>query len=65
MNMPGSIYDSMIADWGGIYDKLVLLYETTGAIPCVDSAFYTWNQPYIIKSSQDNYIGEGNTVAAV
>ncbi len=64
MNVPGSMHDSTIADWGSIYNKLAQVYETTGAITCVDSAFCTWNQPYIIKSSQDCH-GEGDTFAAV
>ena len=65
MNLPGAMHDSTIAEWGGIYDKLASLYETTGAVTCVDSAFRMRSLPYIIKSSQTNYIGEGNTDAAV
>jgi hypothetical protein len=65
MNLPGSMHNSTIADWGGIYDKLALLYEETGAITCVDSALRTRNQPYIIKSSQVNFAGDGATTAAV
>ncbi len=65
MNLPGSMHDSTIADMGGIYDKLKNLYETTGAITCVDSAFRMRNSPYIIKSSQDNRVGEGDTEEAV
>ena len=64
MNVPGSVHDSSIADWGGIYDKLAVLYETTGAIACVDSAFCMQNQPYINKSLQERH-GEGDTFAAV
>ena len=65
MNLPGSMHDSTIAEWGRIYDKLESLYETTGAITCVDSAFRMKNAPYIIKSSQENRIGDGNTEAKV
>jgi hypothetical protein len=65
MNLPGSMHDSTIAEWGGIYDKLASLYETTGAITCVDSAFRMRNSPYIIKSSQENRIGDGDTDEAV
>jgi hypothetical protein len=65
MNLPGSMHDSTIAEWGGIYDKLASLYETTGAITCVDSAFRMRNSPYIIKSSQENRIGNGDTDEAV
>lgn len=38
-NVPGSIYDSTIADWGGVYSKLEKFYERTGAKCCVDPAF--------------------------
>ena len=65
MNLPGAMHDSTIAEWGGIYDKLAGLYETTGAITCVDSAFRMRNAPYIIKSSQENRIGDGDTDEAV
>lgn len=65
MNLPGSMHDSTIAEWGGIYDKLQSLYERTGAITCVDSAFRMKNAPYIIKSSQENRIGDGDTEKAV
>ena len=65
MNLPGSMHDSTIADWGRIYDKLEGIYKTTGAITCVDSAFCMKNAPYIIKSSQENRIGDGDTEAEV
>ena len=65
MNLPGSMHNSTIAEWGRIYDKLESLYETTGAITCVDLAFRMKNAPYIIKSSQESRIGEGETLAAV
>ncbi len=65
MNLPGSMHESTIADWGGIHDKLLLLYEGMGAVTCVNLAFRMRNSPYIIKSLQTNYIGEGNTDAAV
>ena len=61
MNLPGSMHDSTIADWGQIYDKLENLFQTTGAVTCVDSAFRMKNVPYIIKSSQKNRIGDGKT----
>ena len=61
MNLPGSMHDSMIVEWGRIYDKLESLYETMGAITCVDSAFLMKNSPYIIKSSQENCIGVGDS----
>ena len=60
MNLPGSMHDSTIADAGGIYDKLEKLYNATGAVTCVDSAFRMKNCPYIIKSSQENFVGNGD-----
>jgi len=65
MNLPGSMHDSTIADWGQIYDKLENLFQTTGAVTCVDSAFRMKNVPYIIKSSQENRIGDGDTIDEV
>lgn len=38
-NVPGSVHDSKIAEWGNIYQKLTNVYETTGAKCTVDSAF--------------------------
>ena len=61
MNLPGAMHDSTIADSGDIYNKLKKVYDKTGASCCVDSAFRTRNQPYIIKSSQITFVGEGET----
>ena len=51
-NCAGSQHDSTLADLGGIYEKLRVLYEETGVKCCVDSAFSTKNRPYLIKSAQ-------------
>ena len=61
MNLPGSTHDSTIADWGDIYIKLEKVYNLTGGVCAVDSAFRMRNSPYIIKSSQTNFVGEGAT----
>ena len=53
INVPGLIHDSTIAIWGGAYDKLKDVYNRTGGICCVDSAFASGNVPYLIKSAQD------------
>ena len=53
MNVPGSVHDSTLAVWGGTYAKLKRVYEETGGICAVDSAFAASNAPYLIKSSQD------------
>jgi hypothetical protein len=39
MNLPGATHHSTIADWGNIYLKLEQVYNKTGGICCVDSAF--------------------------
>jgi DDE superfamily endonuclease len=52
LNIPGSVHDSTIANWSGIYNKLEQKYIETGGICCVDSAFATNSSPYLIKSSQ-------------
>lgn len=51
-NVPGCIHDSTISEWGGIYDKLKFVYETTGGMCTVDSHFSKKHYPFLIKSSQ-------------
>jgi len=53
INVPGSVHDSQIADYGNIYDKLECVYERDGAQCTVDSAFGNVTREYLIKSSQD------------
>ena len=53
-NVPGCIHDSMIADWGEIYEKMSTVYERTGGQVTVDSAFCRANNEFLIKSSQAN-----------
>lgn len=64
MNIPGATHDSTIADWGDIYIKLERVYNQTGGICTVDSAFRMRNAAYIMKSSQNNSVGVGPTPAA-
>jgi hypothetical protein len=52
-NVPGSIHDSKIAEWGNIYEKLEAVYISTGAKCTADSAFSRVRAPYLIKSSQN------------
>jgi DDE superfamily endonuclease len=54
MNVPGSIHDSALALWGGVYDTLQEAYARTGGKCCVDSAFASANAPYLIRSSEDS-----------
>ena len=53
LNVPGSVHDSQVAIWGGTYERLKSLYQRTGGICVVDSAFVSTNVPYLIKSSDD------------
>ena len=54
VNAPGSVHDSTLAYWGKIYDILEAMYERTGGICCVDSAFMANDDvPFLIKSAQD------------
>jgi hypothetical protein len=55
LNVPGSVHDSTLAVWGGTYKKLRGVYERTGAICCVDSAFASQIVPYLIRSAQVNH----------
>ena len=53
INIPGSVHDSQIADYGNIYEKLQSVYERDGAQCTVDSAFGNVSRNFLIKSSQD------------
>jgi len=60
-NVPGSVHDSKIAVWGGIYDKLVSVYEANGGKCCVDSAFAKNMHPCLVKSGKDKVHDDRNT----
>jgi len=51
-NRPGSINDSMIAEWGGVYEKLEDVYDRWGGKCSVDSVFGPARYDFLIKSSQ-------------
>ena len=53
VNVPGSIHDSTMAIWGGVYDALYGVYQRTGGKCCVDSAFASNNNDYLIRSAED------------
>ena len=53
-NVPGSIHDSQVAEFGNIYDKLEGVFLSTGAKCCVDSAFGQVNREFLYKSCQDH-----------
>ena len=61
-NVPGAQHDSTVCELGGIYEKLENVYNETGGICTVDSAFRVKNAPYLLKSSQQTEIGEGETM---
>ena len=52
-NVPESVHDSLMAEWGSVYDKLGRVYACCGGKCTVDSAFSRKNHPYLIKSSQE------------
>jgi len=52
-NVPGSVHDSLMAEWESVYDKLGRVYPCCGGKCTVDSAFSRKNHPYLIKSSQE------------
>lgn len=56
LNAPGAMHDSLIAEWGGVYEKLTDVFERTGARCVVDSAFSKGDYPFLIKSAQDHLV---------
>ena len=57
LNAPGSWHDSQISDYG-VYEKMEQLFNLYGAKIVVDSAFNLAANIYMIKSSQQDPIGE-------
>ena len=55
LNAAGSMHESFITDWGGIYPKLETAYNQCGGRCVVDSALSKGQYPFLIKSSQDAY----------
>jgi hypothetical protein len=49
INVPGSVYDSQIADYQGIYNKLKSMYLRNGAKCTIDSAFGNISCEFLIK----------------
>ena len=52
-NVPGSVHDSQVAEFGNIYNRLEEVYLSTGAKCCIDSAFGNVTREYLYKSCQD------------
>jgi hypothetical protein len=49
-NIPGTIHNSQVADYGDIYNKLELVYLQDRAKCTVDSAFGNVSREFLIKS---------------
>ncbi len=52
-NVPGSVHDGQVAEFGNIYNKLEEVYHLYGAKCCVDLAFGHVMRGYLYKSCQD------------
>ena len=52
-NMPGSFHDSTVAEYGGVYAKLEVMFDKYGMKCTADLAFGGKTYPFLIKSSQD------------
>jgi hypothetical protein len=52
-NVPGSVHDGQVAEYGNIYEKLEDVFHLTCAKCCVDLAFGNMNREYLYKLSQD------------
>ena len=55
------MHDSTVAEWGRVYDKLKMAFQTHGGQCVVDSAFSKHHYTFLIKSSQDCVVGSDGT----
>jgi len=53
-NVPGCVYDSQVAEFGKMYEKLEDVFRKTGGKCCVDLAFGSMKRKYLYKSCQDH-----------
>jgi hypothetical protein len=53
INIPGSVHDSQVAEYGNIHNKLECVYRRDGAQCTIDSAFGNVTREYLIKSLQE------------
>ena len=53
MNVPGCIHDSMVADWGKIYEKLEMIPLTKCALLLIHSRFIT----VLMNRKINTYVG--------
>ncbi len=61
-NILGCVYNSLIAIWGLVYEKLGRVYKVTGAKCTVDSAFDGTSCKFLSKSSQDMMVSTEPTL---
>jgi hypothetical protein len=52
LNAPGSLHDSTVAFYGGVYDPLEHLHDEYGVRTVVDSAFKIGSGSFLLKSAQ-------------
>ncbi len=52
-NVPGSVHNSQVAEYGNIYGKLEDVFSSTGAKCCINLAFGQVNKEYLYKLPQD------------
>ena len=50
MNTQGDMYNSKVADYGKVYDKLQAVFDQHGIKCVVNPAFMSKNTQYIIKT---------------
>jgi hypothetical protein len=53
INIPGSVHDSQVAEYGNMYNKLECVYRRDGTQCTIDSAFGNVTREYLIKSLQE------------
>lgn len=61
LNAPGALYNSVIAEYGRVYDKLRSFYHMHRGRVVADSAFRRARCSFIIKSAQHSYLCTENS----
>jgi DDE superfamily endonuclease len=64
VNAPGSVHDSTMAKWGGLYQKVDNMYRIYGVKIVVDSAFASKARDLDYKSFQNIIDNDGNVQQA-
>ena len=63
LDAPGSLHDSTVADFGGLYTLLTDVYDRNGGKVVMDSAFARAEYDFIIKSGKEVRFDLGENVA--